>query len=63
MLVYKVDNFEKWNSRKGNVQLMPINSKKGYFLTTNLVDLWPELDWDSLEKIELTDKDLIHEDI
>lgn len=62
MIVYKVDNFNDWHKHKDNIEIIPIMSKKGYFLTMNLVDLWSELDWDSLEKIELSESDLIKND-
>ena len=65
MEVYIVqDKYVKnYTKEKGSICIIPIMSKKGYFLTTNLVELWPELDWKSLEKIELLETDLIKYEI
>lgn len=62
MIVYKITDLKGWTKEKDFIGLQPVKYKAGYFLPPGLEGLWPELNWNELQKIEITENDLIKEE-
>lgn len=63
MIVYNIEDVEGWNKIKDHIKTEPVRFKTGYFLPLGLEELWPELDWSGLVQIELTENDLIKDEL